>query len=112
MSLSIEGDVNYESYIRHKKVAGTIRPLHGLCNAPIVGNVDSLMHYLKEAGIPYSRLHDMGGGFGGYLYVDVPNILRDENADPEDENSYDFAFTDHLLKILIDYGWNLFTDLV
>ena len=95
-----------------EKVVGTIRPLHGLCNAPIVSNGDSLMHYLKEAGIPYSRLHDMGGGFGGYLYVDVPNILRDENADPEDENSYDFAFTDHLLKILIDYGWNLFTDLV
>ncbi len=25
----------------------------------------SMMHYLKEADIPYSRLHDVGGRLGG-----------------------------------------------
>ena len=56
------------------------------------------MNYLTEAHIPYSRLHDMGGLYGGYLYVDIPNIFRDFSADENDPSSYDFPFTDLLIK--------------
>ena len=37
--------------------------------------------YMTEAGIPYSRLHDVGGWMGGGLYVDIPNLFRDFDAE-------------------------------
>ena len=87
------------------KTLGPMRPVHGIGNAPVLGwNSGTLMHYLGEAGIPYSRLHDMGGVFGGNRFVDIPNIFRDFDADPEDPASYDFAFTDELLRGLNDHG--------
>ncbi|MBR5615715.1 MAG: hypothetical protein IKW66_02735, partial [Clostridia bacterium] len=55
-----------------------------------------------EAGIPYSRLHDVGGSFGGGKYVDIPNIFRNFDADENDPASYDFDFTDELLKHLVE----------
>ena len=61
---------------------------------------DTFFHYLTEAGIPYSRLHDVGGAFGGGKYVDIPNIFRDFDADVSDPASYDFTFTDLLLEQL------------
>ena len=45
----------------------------------------------------------MGGLYGGNVYVDVPNIFRDFDADENDPENYDFAFTDLLLKNLNDY---------
>jgi len=43
----------------------TIRPMkpeHGIGQSPMLGiNVKKMFHYLTEAGIPYSRLHDVGG---------------------------------------------------
>lgn len=83
---------------------GTIKPLHGIGNAPIMGTSNSLFHYLGEAGIPYSRLHDTGGRFGGGCFVDINNVFRDFSKDPEDPNSYDFAFTDWLLQELVKQG--------
>ena len=56
------------------------------------------MQILCDAGITYSRLHDVGGALGGNRYVDVPNIFRDFDADENDSNSYDFVFTDELIK--------------
>ena len=64
----------------------------------------SPMQILKDAHIPYSRLHDVGGPFGGNRYVDIPNIFRDFSADENDPDAYDFAFTDELIKGLIEYG--------
>ena len=46
------------------KIKGTVKPLHGIDNAPAIGSSAMLFHYLKEAGIPSSRLNDMGGMFG------------------------------------------------
>ena len=43
------------------KNLGPMRPLHGIGNAPTLGNSDMLFHYVEEAGIPFSRLHDMHG---------------------------------------------------
>lgn len=81
---------------------GKIKPLHGVGQPPIRGVDFSMFHYLKEAGIPYSRLHDVGGWFGGNLFVDIPNIFRDFDADPYNAASYDFVFTDRLITSLME----------
>lgn len=91
--------------INFNKVAGVIKPVNGVGQPPLYSWVHTdLFHYLKEAGIPYSRLHDVGGPFGMNIYVDIPNIFRDFDADENDPASYDFAFTDILMKGLVDNG--------
>jgi len=83
-----------------EKTMGKIKAMHGIGQPPMVGVRDDLFHYISEAGMPYSRLHDVGGAYGGNLYVDIHNIFRDFDADVEDESSYDFAFTDILMQNL------------
>ena len=83
---------------------GKIKPMHGVGQPPFVGLEFRMFHYLTEAGIPFSRLHDTGGWFGGSRYVDIPNVFPDFGADPEDPASYDFAFTDMLITALVDAG--------
>lgn len=87
--------------INTEEIIGKVKPMHGVGSAPFYGVNDSMFHYLAEAGILYSRLHDVGDAFGGYVFVDIPNIFRDFNADADDERSYDFVFTDWLLTNLI-----------
>ena len=62
-------------------VTGKIRAMHGVGQPPLTGLSSSLFHYLTRAGIPYSRLHDVGGWMGQNLYVDIPNLFRDFDAD-------------------------------
>ena len=82
-----------------------MKPMHGGGQPPMAGRqFNDMMHYLTEAGIPYSRLHDVGGVFGGGRFVDIPNIFRDFEADVYDPASYDFTFTDVLLKNLVEAG--------
>lgn len=83
---------------------GKIKPLHGVGQPPFPRSDFSMFHYLTEAGIPFSRLHDVGGIYGGGRWVDIPNLFRDFEADPEDPASYDFTFTDMLITALIDSG--------
>lgn len=83
---------------------GKIKPFHALNNAPLQGTSNQLFHYLGDAGIPYSRLHDTGGAYGGFRYVDIENIFRDMTADPCNPDAYDFAFTDWLLAELMAQG--------
>ena len=84
---------------------GPVKPVNGVGQPPILGFDDTrLFRYLKEAGIPYSRLHDVGGAYGKNIFVDIPNIFRDFDADETDPASYDFAFTDILLKALVENG--------
>lgn len=82
---------------------GPIKPLHGVGQPPFNGVDFSKFHYLTEAGIPFSRLHDVSGYYGGYRYVDIPNLFRNFDADPEDPRSYDFSFTDLLMEALNKY---------
>ncbi len=82
-------------------IRGKIKPMHGVGQPPFLGMNDGCFHYLTEAHIPYSRLHDVGGAFGGNLYVDIPNLFRDFDADENDPASYDFAFTDWLISSLV-----------
>ena len=80
-----------------------MKPLHAGGQPPIGGkDMTEFFHYMTEAGIPYSRLHDVGGAFGSNRFVDIPNVFRNFDADPTDPANYDFTFTDHLLKGLVD----------
>lgn len=93
-----------ELKVDFSKILGTIKPMHGVGQPPIYGTDFFMFNYLKEAGIPFSRLHDVGGAYGGFRWVDIPNIFRDLNADPTKEENYDFVFTDLLITALIDNG--------
>ncbi len=84
------------------EITGKIKPMHGVGQPPYLGPSSSYMHYLKEAGIPYSRLHDVCGSYGGLNYVDIPNVFKDFSADENDPKSYDFAFTDVLMSMLAE----------
>ena len=91
--------------ISQNEIIKKIKPMHGGGQPPLGGkNMTEYFHYMSEAGIPFSRLHDVGGPFGGNRFVDVPNIFRNFDADENDPESYDFAFTDHLIKALIQAG--------
>ncbi len=91
--------------IDFSKITGKFKPVHAVGQPPIIGwSNDSLFHYLSEAGIPYSRLHDVGGGMGAGRFVDIPNVFPDFNADPDDPASYDFTWTDPLITSLVKAG--------
>ncbi len=96
--------MNTHIKVDFQRKIGKIKPMHCVGQPPFMGIDYSYMHYLKEAHIPYSRLHDVGGPYGGYIYVDIPNVFRDFDADENDPGSYDFAFTDLLIKSLHDNG--------
>lgn len=95
-------------HVDFNKSVGTIKPMHAVGQPPFKGGFNKLdfspIQILKDANIPYSRLHDVGGAFGGNRYVDIPNIFRNFSADENDPDAYDFAFTDELIKGLIEYG--------
>ena len=93
-----------EIKINFDNITGKIKPMHGVGGAPIRGVSDGLFHYLSSARIPFSRLHDIELPFGGFRYVDIPNIFRDFDADVDDPDSYDFAFTDILIEMLCKHG--------
>lgn len=84
--------------VNKNNVIGKIKPMHGVGQPPLRGVSTDAFHYLKDANIPYSRLHDVGGWFGGNMWVDIPNVFRDFNADENDPESYDFVWTDILIK--------------
>ena len=85
--------------------AKKIKPVHGVGQPPFIGRNYRLFQCLKDAHVPYSRLHDVGGAVTGQgIYVDIPNLFRDFEADPEDPGSYSFAFTDDLLRALVTNG--------
>ena len=86
--------VNTENKIKKMK------PMHGGGQPPVLGNgKNTYFHYLTEAGIPYSRLHDVGDP-----YVDIASVFPNFDADADDPASYDFVFTDHLLAQLNEAG--------
>ncbi len=87
-----------------KRSNGKIKTMHAVGQPPWIGLDGQYLHYLTEAHIPYARLHDMGGPYGGFIYVDVPNIFRDFNADEADPESYDFTYTDILITKLVESG--------
>lgn len=90
--------------INFEKTIGKIKPMHGVGQPPFAGTNYSMIPLLGQAGIPFSRLHDVGGVYGANRYVDIHNIFRDFDADAGDPASYDFAFTDLLMKAIVESG--------
>ncbi|MBR3221229.1 MAG: hypothetical protein IKF72_03275 [Kiritimatiellae bacterium] len=87
------------------RTKGKVKPVNGVGQPPFIGRNYKLIPYLKEAHVPYSRLHDVGGAVTGQgLYVDIPNVFKDFDADPANPDSYFFAFTDDLLKAVVTNG--------
>ena len=93
-------NVNFEN------VTGKIKPMHATNNMvtlPRNGAAD-WDGKMQAAHIPYGRLHDTGGSFGGSRYVDIPNVFPNFDADENDPASYDFAFTDVLIERMVKSG--------
>ena len=87
------------------RTLGPVKPVNGVGQPPILGlRKFTMFHYLQEAGVPFSRLHDVGGMYGRGIFVDIPNLFRDFDADENDPASYDFAFTDRLVNALVEHG--------
>ncbi len=95
-----------EVVVDFDSATGTVKPVNGVGQPPLVGKLGGypMFRYLKEAGIPYSRLHDVSGWLGGGLFVDIPNVFPDFGADEDDPASYRFAYTDSLMKALDGNG--------
>ena len=93
------------------KIIGTIKDINCVNCAPyspVSGNYQAtVIQTFRELDIPYSRLHDCCGRYGGSYYVDVPNIFRDFGKDPCDESNYDFYYTDEYIKGIMDAGANV-----
>lgn len=90
--------------VNFNEVVKSLKPMHAVGQPPCLGMNYSMFKYLQDAHMPYSRLHDVGGWFGGNLYVDIPNVFKNFDADENDPANYDFTFTDILLKGLKDNG--------
>ena len=89
--------------ISTEKTVKPMKPMHGGGQPPMAGqDLTRHFHYLTEAGIPFSRLHDVGGVFGGGRFVDVPNVFRDFAADETDpQNLVCKLCYDNVFEIII-----------
>ena len=82
-------------------VKGPIRAMHAVGQPPMLGTDCSAFSYLKEAHIPYARLHDVG--FSKiYPMVDISCVFPNFNADEQDPANYDFVYTDLLITELMN----------
>mgnify|MGYP004466107561 CR=1 FL=1 len=82
-----------------------LRPVHGVNNGPQSGSFlyDS-SKWFREAGIPYSRLHDTEGAYGAGEFVDIPCVFKCFDADPECPASYNFEMTDLYIRAIRETG--------
>ena len=98
---AVEVKVDFSKDVR------SVKPMHAVGQPPLLGLRDyQLFRYLKEAGVPYARLHDIGSSVPQCRYhmVDIPNVFPDFNADEKDPANYDFLYTDKMLAALIANG--------
>jgi len=82
---------------------GAIRPLLGVGGGPLpprwCGDCPDLAEDYHAIGVTMIRTHDMGGPLD--MYVMYP----DQNADPHDPASYDFAASDRAFAAIVDNGF-------
>lgn len=91
--------------VNFDNLCGKVKPMHAINNVPTLPkNLYGMYDKLMEAHVPYSRLHDTGGRYGGSRFVDIANVFPDFDADETNPDSYDFAFTDVLLQEICKYG--------
>lgn len=96
-------------YLDKNKKAPEIKPVNGVQNGPV--SYDFLIDqskYFKEAGFPYSRLHDTELLYGAGDFVNIHCIFPDMTADPDDPGAYNFQCTDEYIKAIYDAGTKVF----
>lgn len=88
---------------------GKFRPMNAVNNGPVHkrhanDQARSNLADYKAARIPYARNHDASfcAGYGGEHSVDISAIFPDFDADPYNEESYDFACTDEYIAITLE----------
>lgn len=81
---------------------GKIKPMHATGHPPFLGTNFSFFKYMKNANIPYGRLHDLGAY--GKKYVDISSIFPNFDADPSLPESYRFDYTDGFLSAMQENG--------
>ncbi len=100
--------------IDFNKKQGKVKPMHATNNGPAYkANADQRITNMPDyqaAGIPFARNHDASffATYGGEHTVDVNFIFPNFDADPYDENSYDFACTDEYLRVIALSGAETF----
>ena len=85
-------------------VQGRMKPVHGVNNAARQTDYGPLLPAFVDLRVPFSRLHDTGGTYGGCHYVDIANVFPDFSADADDPASYDFTLTDCYIRPLVEAG--------
>lgn len=86
-----------------------MKPIHGVGNGPASAPFEhSRVQEFKDAGIPFSRLHDTEGYYGSGEYVNIHCIFKNFDADVNDPNSYNFKNTDIYIKHIIDAGTKVY----
>lgn len=90
--------------VNFNETVKAMKAVHGVGQAPTHNLLTHNFHYLTEAGIPYSRLHDFLIMTAHCNPVDIPGMFPDFDKDPKDPESYDFAFADVIVKGLVDAG--------
>ena len=83
------------------KAIGKIKAMHGVGQPPMTGLSNSLFKYLTRAGIPYSRLHDVGGWLGG----NYPGVNADLFCESKSSPGYIMS-----IKIIQNEGPYAYTD--
>ncbi len=91
------------------KILGPIKPINAVNNGPVKkGRSQHLENFelYKELNIPYARNHDASlcYEYGLNHTVDVNNIFRDFDADPENPDNYDFFLTDKYIAETLEAG--------
>ena len=69
--------------VNFSNIVGKIKPMHAVGQPPMVGTDCSYFRYLKEANIPYARLHDVGMKRLTPM-VDISCIFPDMSKDEND----------------------------
>ena len=67
--------MNAVIHVDFSQIRGEVKPMHGVGQPPFYMDEFELFSYLKEAGIPYSRLHDVGGWMGGGIIRGYPESV-------------------------------------
>lgn len=84
---------------------GRMKPVHGVNSGPrtkvFTYNATPLF---VEAGLPFSRLHDVEYPYGSGEFVDIHCIFPDFGADETDPASYNFALTDCYIDAIVKAG--------
>ena len=91
--------------IRFDQIVGKMKPMHGVNSGPRtkVFTYDA-SELFRQAGIPFSRLHDIEYPYGSGEFVDIHCIFPYFDADENDPASYNFGLTDAYIAAILDVG--------